>query len=76
MLVLLYLWHLTSIGIYLVLAGCFMLDGLLKGGLCNWAKSLRAGAPMILTMLPALAVMVFVMLQPKLNALSGERGLE
>lgn len=71
LLVLCYLWHLTAIGIYLVLAGCFMLDSAFKSGLRNWWPSVRREFPFILTMLPALGVMIAVMLQPKLNALAG-----
>ncbi len=71
LLVLLYLWHLTSIGIYLVLAGCFMLEGFFKAGVLAWARTLRVNLPFVVAMLPALAVMIFVMMQPKLNALSG-----
>lgn len=71
LLVLCYLWHLTSFGIYLVLAGCFMIERLLRAG---WPRNWRAvlgETPFILAMLPALALMITVILTPKLNALSG-----
>ncbi len=69
LLVLLYLWHLTSIGIFLVLAGCHALAALNVE--TSRVAVLRRLLPLAATALPALAVMISVMLTPKLNALSG-----
>jgi len=71
LLVLLYLWHLTSFGIYLVLAGSFMLDGFIKARTSTRLTALHANVPFILATLPAISLMIWVALQPKLNALSG-----
>lgn len=71
LLVLLYFWHLAAIGIYLVLAGCYMLDRLVRAGFRAAPRTMLRAAPMLLAMVPALSIMMWVMLTPKLNALAG-----
>lgn len=69
LLVLLYLWHLTSIGIFLVLAGCHALSSLSVS--TDRLKSFRRQILLAASAIPALVVMISVMLTPQLNALSG-----
>lgn len=71
LLLLLYVWHLTSIGIFLVLAGCMTLDILWTNGRKAFIHSIVRLLPVTATILPAIAVMIAVFLTPQLNALSG-----
>jgi hypothetical protein len=69
--VLLYLWHLTSLGIYLVIAACHMLASAVRSEPGTRLRELGRHLPLVASVVPALIIMISVMLTPHLNALSG-----
>ena len=69
--VLLYFWHLASLGIYLVVASCQVIDGWLRAGRDHRVAAILKSGPLMASIAPACLVMVGVMLSPKLSPLSG-----
>lgn len=67
---LLYFCHLTSFGIYLIVAGLYTLQCLAQAG-DQWKVALHRLVLIALTIMPAVIILTRVMLVPKINALSG-----
>lgn len=66
-----YLWHLTAVGIFGVLAGSFVLDRLLHRSRGRGLETLKELGPLCLAVVPALMLMAWVTFGPTTRTLSG-----